>query len=229
MRFVLRWNRCHWPGVRPSMKVLWSLLACSLLLGVVSAPSAADAPSALLGRMAAINPGLESFTAHISSTVDVLNIPFMHPQLDGTFYHKHPSMNKIVITSGLPGIAKQFSKLYPQVPSPSQWPSLYEISFAGDVAGVTSLRLIPRKHGRIDHIDVKVDDSHATVTEMRWNYIDGGYARLTQKFALLDGHRVVVAQNGHVEVPLYKADIVTTLSGYVWNPSIPDSFFGDGK
>ncbi|MHB8462614.1 MAG: hypothetical protein ACYDA1_08210, partial [Vulcanimicrobiaceae bacterium] len=171
--------------------MLWSLLACSLFLYTTATTSAADAPSALLGRMATINPGLHSFTAHISSTVDVLNIPFMHPQLDGTVYHKHPSMNKIVITSGLPGIAKQFSKLYPQVPSPTQWPMLYEISLVGDEAGVTSLRLVPRKHGRVDHIDVKVDDSHATVSQMRWDYTDGGYALLAQKFGMIDGHRVV--------------------------------------
>lgn len=180
-----------------------------------------------MARMVALNPGLTSYTAHISSTVDVHNIPFMHPVLEGMYYHKRPSMNKIVITSGLPGMAKQFSKLYPHVPSPSQWSSLYEVAFVQNNAGTTTLRLTPRKHGRVAHITVQIDDANATVSQMRWDYVDGGFAQLIQSFAVIDGRRVVVKQAGHVEFPFYNADIATTLSGYVWNPPISDAFFKD--
>ena len=85
----------------------------------------------------------------------------LSPSLDGTLYHKEPSLNKIVFTSGLPFMAKQFSKVYPEVESPSRWSQIYAISTESDDGGATMLKLVPRKHGRVDHIDAKIDDKTA--------------------------------------------------------------------
>jgi|SRR5579884_512135 len=181
--------------------------------------------SALLQRMIANADGVKSYTASVHADIAMRTFPFLSPSLDGTYYHKEPSLNKIVFTSQLPFIAKQFSKVYPEVESPSRWADVYYISAEGDADGYTTLKLIPRKHGRIDHIDAKIDDKTADVVSMRWNYNDGGYATLDQTYGNVDGHFLVTQQAGHVEVPHYTVDLKSTFSNFKINADIPDSVF----
>lgn len=184
------------------------------------------APSqALLERMIAATGSVKSYTASVHADVAMHTFPFLSPSLDGTYYHKEPSKNKIVFTSGLPFIAKQFSKVYPEVESPSRWQQIYVISSEGDDGSFTTLKLVPRKHGRIDHIDAKIDDKSAEIVAMRWNYNDGGYATLDQTYGDVGGHRLVTQQTGHFEVPHYNADLKSTFSNFKIDAAIPDSIF----
>ncbi len=181
--------------------------------------------SAVLQRLIASTDGVRSYTASVHADIALRTFPFLSPSLDGTFYHKEPSRNKIVFTSGLPFIAKQFSKVYPEVESPSRWTQIYQISTESDAGGFTALKLVPRKHGRIDHIDAKIDDKTAELVSLRWNYNDGGYATLDQSYGNIQGHELVTEQTGHVEVPHYTADLKSTFSGFKINANIPDSVF----
>lgn len=184
------------------------------------------APSqALLERMIVATGSVKSYTASVHADVAMHTFPFLSPSLDGTYYHKEPSKNKIVFTSGLPFIAKQFSKVYPEVESPSRWQQIYVISSEGDDGSFTTLKLVPRKHGRIDHIDAKIDDKSAEIVAMRWNYNDGGYATLDQTYGDVGGHRLVTQQTGHFEVPHYNADLKSTFSNFKIDAAIPDSIF----
>lgn len=180
----------------------------------------------LLARMARVNPHLKSFTAAVHADVSMRTFPYLSPSLDGTYYHKEPNKDKLVFTSGLPVIAKQFSKIYPHLESPARWTAVYVVTVEGDQAGITTLKLVPRMAGRIDHIDAKVDDRRATVLEMRWNYVDGGgYATLDQQYSSYRGNYLVSRQNGHVEIPNYTADVKSTFSEFKLNAKIPDSLF----
>jgi hypothetical protein len=179
----------------------------------------------LLTRMIAQSGTVKSYTASVHADVAMHTFPFLSPSLDGTYYHKEPSKNKIVFTSGLPFIAKQFSKVYPEVESPSRWQQIYVISSEGDDGAFTTLKLVPRKHGRIDHIDAKIDDKSAEIVSMRWNYNDGGYATLDQTYGDVGGHRLVTQQTGHFEVPHYNADLKSTFSNFKIDAAIPDSIF----
>lgn len=181
---------------------------------------------ALLARMAQVNPHLHSYTSAIHADVRMLSFPYLSPSLDGTYYHKEPDKNKLVFTSGVPAIAKQFSQVYPQVESPARWRELYQIAFLSDAAGVTTFRLVPRRGGRVDSIDAKVDDRSATVTELRWNYADnGGFATLDQHYANVRGNLIVDRQSGHVEVPSYTVDVRSTFGKFKLNPKISDAVF----
>lgn len=190
-----------------------------------SAPAKTGRVERLLNRMEGVNPGLVTYSAQIHSLVSVRGLLFLRPDLRGTYYHKRPSLNKIVFTDGLPAIASAFSKVYPQVPSPSQWTHLYHITFVGEDGRVATMRLVPIVHSRIDHIDVAISEADATVRRMRWTYNDGGFAQLNQSFATIAGHIVVVRQSGELSVPLWSGTVETTLSHYVWNPRLPDKFF----
>lgn len=190
-----------------------------------SGPQLTPAASALLQRAGTVADSVKTYTANVHADIAMHTFPYLSPSLDGTYYHKEPSLNKIVFTSGLPFIAKQFSKIYPEVESPSRWAAVYDISTESDAAGVTTLKLVPKKHGRIDHIDASIDDKTAQVVAMRWNYNDGGYATLKQTYSQVQGHPLVTAQSGHFEVPHYDADLTSTFSNFKLNAQIPNSVF----
>jgi outer membrane lipoprotein-sorting protein len=186
---------------------------------------AAAASAALLARMAAVNTGLHSFTATMHAHVTMRSFPFLSADLVGTYYYKAPDKNKVAFTSGVPLIAEQFDKLYAHIESPSQWQSLYSITTQSDDGKSTHLKLVPRKHGNIASIDVTADDDSATVTALRWNYANGGYAEMSSRYQRVEGYLVVIAQTGHVDEPGYVADIESSINGYKMNPDLPDSVF----
>jgi hypothetical protein len=186
---------------------------------------AAATAATLLARMAALNPGLHTFTATMHAHVAMRSFPYLSADLIGTYYHKDPDKNKIDFTSGVPMIAQQFDKLYAHVESPSQWDELYDVTTLADNGTTAHFKLDPRKNGNVEQIDATVDDKNATVTTMRWNYRNGGYAEMTNRYGKVNGYTVVESQTGHVEEPGYTADITSTIDGYAINPSISDSVF----
>jgi hypothetical protein len=201
---------------------VWTLVWTVALAALASpAPAAGD----LLARMAAVNPNLHAFTATLHANVAMKSFPFLSASLTGTYYHKEPDKTKVVFTSGVPLIASQFDKLYAHIESPSQWPDVYAVTVSNDDGTVTTFKLVPRKHGNVDHIDAKVDDKTATVTSMRWTYANGGYAEMANRYGTVDGNTVVTSQTGHVEEPGYVADITSTIDNYAINPSLSDSVF----
>jgi hypothetical protein len=212
---------------RIAQKFAALLLVCGFAAAGAGVAHAQLSPSAasLVQRAAAVTQSVQSYTANVHANIAMRTFPYLSPTLDGTYYHKEPNHNKIVFTSGLPFIAKQFSKIYPEVPSPSLWQQLYDVSIEGDDGGSTTLKLVPKKHSRIDHIDAKIDDKTAELVSLRWTYNDGGYALLDQTYGNVEGHALVTEQSGHLEVPHYTADLKSTFSNFKLNANIPDSVF----
>ncbi len=181
----------------------------------------------LLARMATLNPGLHSFTATLHAHVVMRSFPFLSADLVGTYYYEEPDKNKVVFTGGVPLIAQQFDKLYAHIESPSKWQQLYVVTTVSDDGKTTHFKLVPRKRGNIEDIDATVDDTSATVASMRWNYENGGYAEMINRYGRVEENLVVESQSGHVEEPGYIADITSTIGGYKINPTLPDSVFED--
>ena len=199
---------------------LW--LALGLVLGTsLPAVSTGD----VLTRMAALNPNLHSFTATLHAHVIMRSFPFLTADLVGTYYHEEPDKTKVVFTSGVPLVARQFDRLYANIESPSRWHDVYVVDVVSDDGRTATFRLTPRKHGNVDHINAIVDDKTATVTTMRWEYENGGYAEMTNRYRRVDNNVVVQSQKGHVEEPGYVADLSSTIDDYKINPSLPDSVF----
>jgi outer membrane lipoprotein-sorting protein len=199
-----------------------TLILATLILG---SPAAAMASDGLLARMAALNPNLHSYTATLDADVTLRTFPFLSAQLKGTVYHKEPGMDKVVFSSGLPMMAQQFDKLFAHIVSPAQWADVYTVTVVSDDGTTTTFKLVPRKKGNVDSIDAKADDKAATVQFLRWNYANGGYAELHQRFGAVSGNTLPVGMTGHVEEPGYTADITSTLDKYTINPPISDEIF----
>ncbi len=153
------------------------------------------------------------------------SFPYLSANISGAYYHKEPSKDKIVFTSGLPFIAKQFSNVYPHVESPSRWHDVYDISVERDDGTYTTFKLVPRSPGSIDHIDAKVGDASGELAQLRWNYSGGGYATLNQTYSKVGAYRLVTRETGHFEDPNYNADLTSTFSNFKVNVAIPDSIF----
>jgi hypothetical protein len=204
------------------------LLASAFLLTLflcAGRSSSAEPTSALLDRMAALNPHLRAFTATLHASVAMRSFPFVSADLVGTYYFKQPDKTKVVFTSGVPMIGAQFDKLFARIEPPSRWRELYEVTVVSDDGTATAFRLLPRKHGNVARIDATADDQTATVTSMRWSYENGGFAEMTNRYGRVDGNLVVESQTGHVAEPGYVADLKSTIDDYKLNPELSDEIF----
>ncbi len=210
------------------MKRLYALLTCLLVvLGWAAVPVSADTSNGLIDRMASLNPSLRTFTATLHAHVAMKSFPFLSASLVGTYYYKQPDKYKVVFNSGVPVIAAQFDKLYAHVEPPSKWREVYAVTVISDDGATTSFRLVPRKRGNVDRIEATANDRTATVTTMRWEYDNGGYAEMTNRYGRENGNVVVQSQTGHVSEPGYVADITSTIDGYKLNANLSDDLFED--
>ncbi len=178
----------------------------------------------IMRRMSALNPKLRAYTARVHVNVALRTFPYISPSLDGKYYHKEPNKDALIFAT-VPALAKQFNKVYPRIESASRWNRVYFVSLASNSDATAVFKLVPRVHGRIDHIDAKVDLLTATVLQMTWYYNDGGYAELNQQYTQIHGNYVPSHQTGHVELPAYKADVDSSFSNFILNPKISDSVF----
>jgi outer membrane lipoprotein-sorting protein len=179
----------------------------------------------LLARMQAVDSDLHSYTAQMHAHVALSTFPFLATDIAGTFYHKDPDLNKIEVTSGLPALAQNFSKLYAHVEPPSQWDTLYTVTAGRDDGQTALFTLVPKKQGNIAKITVTVDDATAVVRSQRWDYVNGGWASVDNRYMRVGNDLVLAGQSGHVQEPAYAGSIQATFSDYTMNPNLPDSIF----
>lgn len=201
----------------------------TLALVLAAFPSIVGADGDLLARMSALDRGLHSYTATLKAHVALSTFPFLATDIVGTYYHKDPDLNKLEITSGLPGIAQQFGKLYPNIEPPARWNRVYRVTMNADDGKTAHFTLVPRKAGNVESIEAVVDDRSATVSSMTWNYGNGGKARMNDSYAHIGGYSLVVSQTGSVDEPSYKGTVTSSLSGYRLNPALDDSVFKQGQ
>jgi len=176
--------------------------------------------------MVGLNAALQSYKATVHLDVALKSFPYLSPSLDGNIYFKKPDKQAVVFDT-VPALASQFKKVYPNLDPPSIWPALYDVALLNEGGGTTTFRLVPKKGGRVEHLDVKVDDPTATVRSYTWTYKDGGYVTFDQQFTSIGGNYLVDKQSGHVELPSYKADVQSNFSNYKLNVAIEDSVFDE--
>ncbi|HEY6325166.1 MAG TPA: hypothetical protein VIW73_01440 [Candidatus Cybelea sp.] len=203
------------------------VLAPLALVATLALPLRAAPASDLLSRMTTLNPNLHAFTATLHAHVSMKTFPFLTAELVGTYYYKEPDKTKVAFSKGvpIPGVASQFDTLYAHIEDPSRWKRVYDVTLVSDDGKTTAFKLTPRKPGNVERIDATVDDRRATVTSMRWNYANGGYAEMSNTYGRVQGYVLVVSQTGRVNEPGYVADLASTLDNYAINPTLPDSVF----
>src|ERR1700733_9932721 len=185
----------------------------TLALALIAGSIAADAPSpdgsAVYARMQRVNADLKSYQADLHVDVTTHGFPFISPSLDGKAYFEQPDKNAIVFES-VPALASEFKKVYPQLEPPAEWSTVYDVTPVADNGTTAQFRLVRKKTGRIDHVDVTVDDRTATVTSMAYIYKDGGTISFQQTYAVLNGNYVIKPKTGKVDLPSYHADVASS-------------------
>jgi hypothetical protein len=201
-------------------------LAVAALLAVFSV-TPGDAQSDLYTRMQHVNSALMSYQADVTVAIQLHTFPFLSPTLEGKAYYKHPDKTAVRFDT-VPALAGQLKKVVGQMEQPSEWDRLYEVTQTGDDGSVATFRLVRKKNGRIDHVDVKVDDKTATVTEMVYFYKeDGGTIKFDNVYDEIDGSYLISKQTGKVDVPHYNADISSSFAHYKLNVPLDDKLFDE--
>lgn len=200
------------------------LVLAILVAAAIPAFAAPQSGDALLRRMADANPSLRTYTASMHVVIVMHSMPFVSPALDASYYYKRPDKQAVVFQT-VPLLAEQFQKVYPKLDPPATWPQLYDISVLDESPASTTLRLVPKRQGRVSHLDVVVDNSNAMPTAFTWAYVDGGSVEFQQQYTVIGGSYLIKSQNGRVELPSYNADVTSTFSDFKLNVPIPDSVF----
>ena len=173
-----------------------ALAAVLTMSSLAAAPSGGSGDaSAVYERMQKVNAGLKSYQADLHVDVTTHGFPFISPSLDGKAYFEQPDKNAVIFET-VPALANQFKKVYPQLEPPSEWAQTYDVTPVSDDGTTAQFRLVRKKNGRIDHVDVAVDDRTATVSSMSYIYKDGGTISFQQTYTVVDGNYVIKAQSG---------------------------------
>src|SRR5665213_3537203 len=210
------------------MLALFTRLALALALvgsAIAAAPPASGGDVAgVYARMQRINADLKSYQADLHVDVTTHGFPYISPSLDGKAYFEQPDKNAVIFDT-VPALASQFKKVYPQLEPPSEGSQIYAVTPIADDGTTAQFRLVRKKSGRIDHVDVAVDDRTATVTSMAYVYKDGGTISFQQTYAVMGGNYVIKSQTGKVDIPHYSADVASSFSNYKLNVRIDQQVF----
>jgi hypothetical protein len=104
--------------------------------------------------MTQLNANLHTYKATVHLEVAMKSFPFLSPSLDGAVYYKQPDKTAVVFDT-VPALAGQFKKVYPRLDPPSTWLAIYDVTVMSDDGTVTTFRLIPKKNGRVEHLDLQ--------------------------------------------------------------------------
>jgi hypothetical protein len=203
----------------------FALLLGAAFLGLLAPVSAAGAQDDLYARMQRVNSGLNSYQADVTVAIKLNTFPYLSPTLEGKAFFKRPDKSALQFQA-VPALAGQLKKVVGQIEPPADWPKLYEVTATGDDGSIATFKLVRKKNGRIDHVDVKVDDKTATVSEMTYFYKDdGGTIKFDNVYDQIAGNFVLKQQTGKVDIPHYNADVSSTFANYKINVPLDDKVF----
>jgi len=138
-----------------------SLLAAVVATAPTAAPPVPADAHAVVEKMIARNPALQSYKARVHVDVKMLSFPYLAPKLDGTSYYKRPDTYEVVFDK-MPGYAKGFQKIFNDVGDPGAWERDQNIALDGTAElwghPMIVLRLTKKIHSTIlDHTLAYVD------------------------------------------------------------------------
>jgi hypothetical protein len=204
--------------------VLMVLLAS---LGAAAPLRAQDEAAAILATLAGADPDLRTYRADVAFDVGLRTFPYLRKTLHGNAYFKRPARMELVFTD-LPPIARAWSNLYVGLGTPGDWEKKFTIASAADASGGSHERhlvLTPRvADNRLREVDVYVDRAVALPARIVWRYRDGRIDML-QRFARVEGHDLIVAQDADIRLPAVHAYVRARISNYALNVEVDDSVF----
>ena len=194
---------------------------------VATAPAATALPAmpadahAVVAKMIARNPSLQSYKARVHVDVRMLSFPYLAPKLDGTSYYKRPDTYEVVFDR-MPGYAKGFQKIFDDVGDPGAWEKDQNVALDGTTTlwghPMIVLRLTKKIHSTIlDHTLAYVDPYSYALIEMEWYYTSGGKITMTQTYARKGSNYVLSSQHADIDIPHIRAVADASYNQYQTN------------
>lgn len=202
--------------------------AQSPVLGVVPSSTPADA-QAIMNRIQARNPSLQTFQARVHVDVHMSSFPWLSPKLDGTAYFKRPD-NYEVVFDRVPSYAHGINKLFGDIGDPVAWKRDSNVSYQGvqsvDGRPEIALRLIKKVYSdQIKDTIAYVDPSTYQVVRMDFNYTNGGSISMTQAYREEGQYNVIATQHADIHIPHVRAIADATFGTYQTNVAVDDGVF----
>jgi outer membrane lipoprotein-sorting protein len=176
---------------------------------------------AVVEKMIARNPSLQSYKARVHVDVHMLSFPYLAPKLDGTSYYKRPDTYEVVFDR-MPGYAKGFQRIFDDVGDPGAWEKDQNVSLDGTATlwghPMIVLRLTKKIHSDIlDHTLAYVDPYSYALVEMDWFYTSGGKITMTQRYQQQGINWVLSAQHADINIPHVRAIADASYNQYQTN------------
>lgn len=206
-----------------TLGVAFAAAAATPMPAVATAAAPNDA-RAVIEKMIARNPSLESYKARVHVDVRMLSFPFLAPKLDGTSYYHRPDTYEVVFDR-VPSYAKGFQRLFDDVGDAAAWEKDQNIALDGDrmLDGrpVIVLRLTKKIHSTIlDHSLAYIDSSSYALLQMEWYYTSGGKITMTQEYRQQGGYSVPSAQHAEIDIPHIHAVADASYQSYQTNVAL---------
>jgi hypothetical protein len=197
------------------------LLATLVAMAPTPAPAIPSDAHAVVEKMIARNPSLQSYKARVHVDVKMLSFPYLAPKLDGTSYYKRPDTYEVVFDR-MPGYAKGFQKIFDDVGDPGAWEKDQNIAVDGTSMlwghPMIVLRLTKKIHSDIlDHSLAYVDPYSYALVQMEWFYTSGGKITMTQTYQRNGSNYVLSAQHADIDIPHIRAVADASYNQYQTN------------
>jgi len=201
--------------------VIAPLLAAVVAIAPTTAPPLPPDAHAVVEKMIARNPSLQSYKARVHVDVRMLSFPFLTPKLDGTSYYKRPDTYEVVFDR-MPGYAKGFQRIFDDVGDPGAWEKDQNIALDGTSTlwghPMVVLRLTKKIHSDIlDHTLAYVDPFSWALVQMEWYYTSGGKITMTQRYERQGQNWVLSAQHADIDIPHVRAVADASYNQYETN------------
>ena len=195
-----------------------------------SVPSSTPADAqAVMNRIQARNPSLQTFQARVHVDVHMSNFPWLSPKLDGTAYFKRPD-NYEVVFDRVPSYAHGINKLFGNIGDPAAWQRDSNVSYQGvqSIGGRPEIALRLTKKIYSDQIKdtiAYVDPSTYQVVRMDFHYTNGGSISMTQGYREEGQYNVIATQHADIQIPHVRAVADATFGAYQTNVAVDDGVF----
>jgi len=124
----------------------------------------------------------------------------------------------------VPALASQFKKVYPQLEPPSEWSQTYDVTPVSDDGTTAQFRLVRKKNGRIDHVDVASTTGPQRSPRWPTSTKMEGPSR-SSKPTPSRRQLLIKSQSGKVDLPQYHADVASSFTNYKLNVRIDQQVF----
>ncbi len=217
-----------------SRRIAGLFVGLTLLAGGAAAASMSPPPvpmnaDAIMNRMEARNPSLQSFQARVHVNTHMQTFPWLSPALDGTAYFKRPD-NYEVVFDRVPSYAHGINKLFGDIGDPVAWKRDSDVSYEGvtNLGGrpELTLRLIKKIHSdQVLDTVAYVDPGTYQVARMDFHYTNGGVISMTQTYKDEGPYSVIASQHADIQIPHVHALADATFGTYQTNVAVSDAVF----